>query len=102
MEKTFSNDAVLQRARRSSPIEVANQALNLFTEKFHHDVLQAKGEQSQKQLEYQQKKAEGIQSLYMALGTFATFLSIVFLSLVIRIERNLRYLAPVKDDKPVV
>ena len=39
---------------------------------------------------------------YMALGTFATFLSIVFLSLVIRIERNLRYLAPVKDDKPVV
>ena len=102
MEKTFSNDAVLQRARRSSPIEVANQALNLFTEKFHHDVLQAKGEQSQKQLEYQQKKAEGIQSLYMALGTFATFLSIVFLSLVIRIERNLRYLAPVKADKPVV
>ena len=74
---------------------MANQALNLFTEKFHHDVLQ-RGEQSQKQLEYQQKSRRHPKPVYGLRYLAATFLSIVFLSLVIRIERNLRYLAPVR------
>jgi len=90
IEKTLANPAVISAARSSSTINVVNKALNLFTQDFRRQVAKKAAEDEEKKLEYLQKKADGTQSLYMAAGSFGAFLLIVFLSIFIKIERNLR------------
>jgi hypothetical protein len=78
-------------------VDVINNALNLFTQKFHEQIQKENAEFAAKKEEYIAKKAEGMQSLYVAAGAFTAFLMIVFLSIIIRIERNLRHL----ENRPV-
>ncbi|PIX89634.1 MAG: hypothetical protein COZ31_01035 [Nitrospirae bacterium CG_4_10_14_3_um_filter_44_29] len=52
----------------------------------------------QKQQEYVLAKAEGMQELYMTAGSFVTFLLVVFLFIIIKIERNLRGISVIKES----
>jgi hypothetical protein len=97
IEKTLIDPSVIKIAQTTSPVDVVNEALSLFTQKFHEQIEKANAEFAVKQQEYIEKKAEGIQSLYFAAGTFVAFLMVVFLSVIIRIERNLRHL----ENRPV-
>ena len=53
---------------------------------------------AQKQQEYVLAKAAGTQELYLAAGSFVTFLLVVFLFIIIKIERNLRGVSAMKES----
>ena len=92
IEKTLLDPTVIKVAQTTSTLDVVNKALNLFTQNFNEQIRKENSKFAAKQQEYLEKKNEGIQSLYIAAGAFGTFLMIVFLSIIIRIERNLRHL----------
>ena len=92
IEKTLADPSVIKSAQSTSTLEVVNKALNIFTSKFNAQIKKAEIAHTEKQRQYLDKKAERMQSLYIAAGAFASFLMIVFLSVIIRIERNLRHL----------
>lgn len=98
IEKTLADPSVIKAAQTTSTLDVINKALNLYTQKFNEQIEKENQEVAAKQQEYIEKKAEGMQSLYIAAGAFAAFLMIVFLSIIIRIERNLRHL----ENKPTI
>lgn len=98
IEKTLADPSIIKTAQTTSTLDVINKALNIFTQKFHEQIEKENAQFVAKQQEYIAKKAEGMQSLYIAAGAFAAFLMIVFLSIIIRIERNLRHL----ENRPVV
>jgi len=78
-------------------VDVINKAFNVFTQKFNEKIMEENKRFRAKQEEYIIKKSEGIQSLYIAACSFAGFLIIAFLSIIIRIERSLRHL----ENRPV-
>ena len=98
IEKTLADPSVIKMAQTTSALDVINTALNIFTQNFSKQIEEENAKFATKQQEYIEKKAEGMQSLYVAAGAFVSFLMIVFLSIIIRIERNLRHL----ENKPVV
>lgn len=53
---------------------------------------------TQKQQEYVLAKASGTQELYIAAGSFVAFLFVVFLFIIIKIERNLRDISVTKEN----
>ncbi len=98
IEKTLTDPSVIKAAQTTSTLVVINKAFDIYTQKFNEQIEKENQELAAKQQEYIEKKAEGMQSLYVAAGAFVAFLMIVFLSIIIRIERNLRHL----ENKPVV
>ncbi|WP_432722670.1 hypothetical protein R0381_001540 [Jeongeupia wiesaeckerbachi] len=92
MEKTLKDPSVIKVAQTTSVQHVIQKVVGDFFQQFKANVEQEKAQRATKQQEYLVKKAEGMQSLYIAAGAFASFLMIVFLSVIIRIERNLRNL----------
>lgn len=98
IEKTLSDPSVIKTAQSTSTLEVVNKVLNLYAQKFHEQIEKENAAFAAKQREYVEKKADGMNSLYVAAGAFAAFLMIVFLSIIIRIERNLRHLG----SRPVI
>lgn len=97
IEKTLVDPSVIRTAQTTSTLDVINKALNIFTQNFHGQIEKENAQFAAKQQEYIAKKAEGMESLYVAAGAFVAFLMIVFLSIIIRIERNLRHL----ENRPV-
>lgn len=61
-----------------------------YDKSFGEQVNKTEEENTRKHREAEERKATGMQHLYIAGGAFLIFLSIVFLSIIIRIERNLR------------
>lgn len=98
IEKTLRDKSVNNTAQTTSPVDVVNKALDIFTEKFNEQIAKGNDEYIAKQRKFVEGKAEGMQSLYVASGAFVAFLMIVFLSIIIRIERNLRHL----ENKPAI
>lgn len=92
IEKALSAPAAAQVAARESPSEAAGRVIDRFESEFNRQLDAHKRGEEEKVLEHEQKRAEGMQSLYMAGAAFGAFLLIVFLSIFIRIERNLRHL----------
>jgi len=79
-------------AKNTSALDVVNQMLNTFTEEFNAKIEAERERISTAQQEHIQAKAESASNLYLAGACFGLFLLIVFLSIFIKIERNLRHL----------
>jgi flagellar biosynthesis/type III secretory pathway M-ring protein FliF/YscJ len=92
LESALASKKVSRAAAEGSPFEIIDSVLNSYTEHFNQQLDEINTENTRKLQAYQQEKAEGMQSLYYAAAAFAGFLLIVFLSVIIRIERNLRHL----------
>jgi hypothetical protein len=92
VEKTLADPSVIKQAQTTSALAVIENVLNLFDQKFHEQIEKENAQFAAKQQQHISEKADGIQSLYIAAGAFAAFVIIVFLSIIIKIERNLRYL----------
>lgn len=98
LDKAFANPAVNQAAPSGqAAFEVVNKLLDAYSEAFQKAVADHKREQDLLQENYAEEKASGLQSMYWAMGAFGAFLSIVFLSILIKIERNLRSLGQTAD-----
>lgn len=63
-----------------------------FQASFDAELEAVQAENQERTQAYLARKADGLQSLYLAAGGLAAFLMIVFLSIVLRIERSLRNL----------
>lgn len=75
-----------------------DEALQWHLVQFAEIVDKNNAEIEQKQQEYILAKAAGTQELYIAAGSFATFLLVVFLFIIIKIERNLRGTSVIKES----
>ncbi len=92
IEATLTTPSVALLASQSSAIAVVSNALDAYTEVFNQQVEDKEANYIAAQQKHQEDKAEAMQSLYIAAGAFGAFLLIIFLSIFIRIERNLRHL----------
>ena len=75
------------------PINMVGSVINSYTMLFGKKIAAAKEKQEELAAEIQNEKATAMMRLYVAAGLFGFFLLVVFLSIVIKIERNLRELA---------
>jgi hypothetical protein len=94
LEKVLSSPAVAEQAKTGSPFMVASQVVDAYSEEFTAESKKVSEELMSHQQDQAMNEAERTQNLTMAAGAFALFLSVLFLSLVIKIERNLRNLEP--------
>ncbi len=94
IDKTLKDQSVINEAMKfhdqQANINIVGRALGIFTQNFKKQIDDQNLEHMRKLQESQQKKIEGIESLKMAGMAFGAFLLIVFLSVIIKIERNLR------------
>lgn len=90
VEKTLANESVGKLVGTKTAVEVVQSALNIFDKEFKTQISKSIADQEKQERKYLTEKAEGMQSMYMAAGAFGSFLLIVFLSIIIKIERNLR------------
>ncbi|HEY4963702.1 MAG TPA: hypothetical protein VIH90_03345 [Candidatus Saccharimonadales bacterium] len=96
MEKGLANPQVIEAVKSSSTLDVVNRAMSVFTTAFMENVRVERLAIEKKENQYSKDKVAATTSLYMAGGAFAAFLLIVFLSIFIKIERNLRKLEIIK------
>ena len=92
IEKTLADPSVIKVAKDTSPLDVVNKIISLFVKNFDEQIRDENIGMAADQQEHDARKAAAMQSLYIAAGAFGIFLVIVFLSIIIKIERNLRYL----------
>lgn len=86
----LSDPSVIAYAKEHDAMVVVDRLLNSFSQEFASQVRVTSGENEARQAAYEAEKLEAQQNLNMALAGFGTFLLIIFLSIIIRIERNLR------------
>lgn len=75
------------------PINMVGSVINSYSQLFSQKIAAAKAKQEERAAEIQNEKATALMQLYVAAGLFGFFLLVVFLSIVIKIERNLREIA---------
>jgi hypothetical protein len=86
----LSDPSVIAYAKEHDAMVVVDRLLNSFSEEFARQVRVTTEQNEARQAAYESEKARAQQNLNMALAGFGTFLLIIFLSIIIRIERNLR------------
>jgi hypothetical protein len=92
VERLLKDQAIIDAAKSSSCVAMVDKLLTVFTEEFDAQLQSVTAENSRRQQEYVDKKTDGMQSLYIAAGAFGAFLMIAFLSIIIKIERDVRHL----------
>lgn len=86
----FSDVEVIEKARKEGVFNILNKVLDAYTEEFNEQLNQADNRFAQELQEHRQDQANAMTNLYISSGAFGAFLFIVFLSIFIKIERNLR------------
>jgi FlaG/FlaF family flagellin (archaellin) len=82
-----------EKPYKESPYNVVNEVLNAYNKMFTQKLADAKEKQEAAVAEQMQAKASSAMRLYVAAGLFASFLLVIFLTIAIRIERNMREIA---------
>jgi hypothetical protein len=91
-EKVLKDESVINEAKNTSPFIVLNTVIDAYLANFNGQVDEISEKNSQAEAEHRRDKANAAESMYFAGGSFLAFLLIVFLSIFIKIERNLRNL----------
>jgi hypothetical protein len=86
----LSDPNVIAYAKENDAMVVIDRLLSSFAEEFARQVRLTSEQNEARQAAYTAEKVRAQENLYQALAGFGTFLLIVFLSIIIRIERNLR------------
>ncbi|AXE33611.1 hypothetical protein [Chromobacterium phragmitis] len=103
MEKLFAAPAAAKAVKAQDPFDFINGALDHYTEQFENQADAIEVKNAERIANYQQEQADSAKNLYFAAACFGAFLLIVFQSIIIRIERNLRCLErlpkPAEEEK---
>ncbi|MDF0377893.1 hypothetical protein [Methylophilus sp. YYY-1] len=94
IDKILDSPQITKMAKNQAPVDIVEKVMDSYSTEFAAQIEEEKQNAIYEQQLYAARKAEAIQSLYIAAGAFGTFLMIVFISIIIRIERNLRHLDP--------
>ena len=78
---------------KESPLVIVNEVMSAYTKMFNKKLADAQEKQSAAVLAQVQAKEGAAMRMYVAGGVFGTFLLVIFLTVAIRIERNLRDIA---------
>lgn len=92
IDKILNSPQVTKMAKNQAPVEIVEKVMDLYTSEFSAQIEEDKRNALYEEQLYAARKVEAMQSLYIAAGAFGTFLMIIFISIIIRIERNLRFL----------
>lgn len=92
MQKTLADPAIIRSAHADAPFMAPADVLDNYTASFNSQIDQVNAKNAAAHQKYLDERAEGMQGLYYAGAAFGIFLAVVFLSIIIRIERNLRNL----------
>lgn len=76
-----------------SPLGIVNETLSTYIRMFNETLQAHEQAKAQALAEEVERKANAMTQLYIAGGAFGAFLMLVFISIVVKIERNLRELA---------
>lgn len=90
IDALLADKDLIAYAKSNEPGPTIDRIVNSFTEEFNRQITETESENQEKQDAYLAAKAQSQRNLYMAVSAFGIFLLIVFLSIIIRIERNLR------------
>jgi len=88
------------RGFKVSPIDVLNNTLEVYVSSFEKRVKERDEAKSQAAVEAVRRQETAMTQLYMAGGIFGAFLFLVFISIVVKIERNLRVLTLTPNSQP--
>lgn len=86
----LADPAIVQFAKSHKPGDVVEGVIDSYTREFNQQIKDTQAKNDAAQAKYLAEQHGAQQSLYAAAAGFGIFLLIVFLSIVIRIERNLR------------
>ena len=89
-DSVLADPAIVQFAKSHKPSDVAESVIESYAREFNQQVKDTQTKNDAAQAKYLAEQHRAQQSLYAAAAGFGVFLLIVFLSIVIRIERNLR------------
>lgn len=90
LEKAVIDKKVIAKATSEHMFDVIDSLMRTYAEKFDEQIAAEDARIAREQEEHAQAKVQSTVNLYIAGGCFALFLLIVFLSIFIKIERNLR------------
>lgn len=90
IEKILSNPGVIESGKKGDPIKIINGVFNSFESNYESEIQRIKRVNIAQENEVRNEKDSILTNLYIAGGTFCSFLIIVFFSIIIKIERNLR------------
>lgn len=100
LDKVLGNADLIKHARQTQdPYAMIDKAMDAYTEQFNGQMAQNEASNAAARARYQADHDDGMRSLYYAAGLFGAFLLIVFISIIIKIERNLRYLAHIENKQ---
>lgn len=85
---------------RESPIEMVNSALSTYIRLFNEKLKERERAKDEAAAAEIAKKAAAMTQLTIAGATFGAFLFLVFISIVVKIERNLRALSATAQEQP--
>ncbi len=88
-------DQPVARPFKESPIGIVNDVLGTYMHLFAEKVDKKAQEKAQAEIDEAARKATALTQFYFAAGAFGAFLMLVFISIVVKIERNLRALGPI-------
>lgn len=103
VHQLVSNEHVIIHATATSPISVVNKAISSFVADFDQQIEEIQEQAERARSRHRQAKADAMQRLIMAGFALVSLLSILFLMVFIRIERNLRPLQALsaRTEQPV-
>ena len=78
---------------KESPLVVVDEVLTAYNKMFNQKLAEAKEKQGAAAVEHMEAKIGATMRMYIAAGLFGAFLLVIFLTIAIRIERNLRQIA---------
>lgn len=82
-----------EKPYKESPYDVVNEVLGTYNKMFTQKLAEAKEKQEASVAERIEAKATASTRMYVAVGLFGSFLLVIFLTIAIRIERNMREIA---------
>ncbi|HWR02112.1 MAG TPA: hypothetical protein VN371_09635 [Chlorobaculum sp.] len=93
LEKVLAEKTVIKRAANESAVDVVNQVINTYVNKFDEELSRINEEKAASELKTSMKRASGVMLLSVAGGSFLAFLLLAFLMIFVKIELNLRDIA---------
>jgi outer membrane murein-binding lipoprotein Lpp len=84
---------VEEKPFKESPFVVIDEVLTAYNKMFNQKLAEAREKQEASVAEHMEAKVSAATRMYIAAGLFGTFLLVIFLTIAIRIERNMREIA---------
>jgi len=85
--------AIVESPFKESPVAVSTEVISQYTELFNKNIAEAAAENNRNEMGKAENTAAAMMKLYISGGAFLAFILVIFISVLVKIERNLRLMA---------